>query len=208
MTAMGRAAKETLEKIVHAAKRMDGVGTSIAKPKTTVKRHGSETRGLDKPDDKPDMANKPNAHKPNEGGDGSGSKPDGTEKRKGVDRGDGRDDYGHFVGGDNKPWVDKETIGLDAVARRDNVEVVRDQVAARIEGHRLDGATREQVRYFDGLFKNADGTYTGIEVKSGNADRTPQQKIFDSLVAERPAVATLPDGTRITIVDVILEEVV
>jgi len=81
------------------------------------------------------------------------------EKQHGVDRGDGRDDYGQFAHGQtNKPWVDKEKIGLDEVEEELKVPVERQRARSSIEGS-------TQQRYFDGYVKNDDGTYTAIEVK-------------------------------------------
>lgn len=51
-------------------------------------------------------------------------------------------------------------------------------------------------RFYDGLAKNPDGTYTAFEVKSGSARLTLQQREFDGLVsASNPARAVL-DGKR------------
>lgn len=63
-------------------------------------------------------------------------------------------------GSRNPDWYEKEQKGLDRVAKKKNVQVERQQVAASVEG----ASSR---RYYDGLIKNQDGTYTGIEVKSG-----------------------------------------
>lgn len=117
-------------------------------------------------------------------------------------RNDGRDDRGRFVGGENRPWVDREQIGLDNVADRLGVDVVRDQVASRHP------STGDQIRFYDGLFQNADGSWTGIEVKSGSASRNPAQNLFDGAVSvETPAIAQLPNVGPIRIVEVILERV-
>lgn len=68
-------------------------------------------------------------------------------------------------------------------------------------------ATSDQVRYYDGFIENADGTYTGIEIKGGTGSRDAAQRGFDATVSpERPATATL-NGERITITRVILETV-
>lgn len=54
-------------------------------------------------------------------------------------------------------------------------------------------------RYYDGLVRNADGTYTGIEVKSGSASLSAGQRSFDSAVnGGTVAYATL-DGQLIEI---------
>ncbi|WP_350350192.1 hypothetical protein ABS642_11675 [Microbacterium sp. A8/3-1] len=139
------------------------------------------------------------------GNGGSGNGPDTDRPGDGdapAPRNDGRDDRGRFVGDGNRPWVDREQIGLDNVANREGVDVIRDQVASRHP------STGDQIRYYDGLFANADGTYTGIEVKSGSASRNPAQTLFDGAVSvETPAIANLPNVGQISIVQVILERV-
>ena len=125
-----------------------------------------------------------------------------VQKQKGVDRGDRRDDYGKWTKGDGQhPHVDKETRGLDEVAENRGVDVIRTKVRADVEGGNPNG------RYFDGLYRNADGTYTAIEVKSGGATRDANQRTFDAIVnGGTPARATL-NGEEITIVRVLLKEV-
>jgi hypothetical protein len=62
--------------------------------------------------------------------------------------------------------------------------VIGDQVRATLP----DGSTR----YYDGLSMNADGTYQGVEVKSGSAGLSPGQRTFDGQVnGGVPATATL-----------------
>ncbi|WP_300266985.1 hypothetical protein [Microbacterium sp.] len=140
------------------------------------------TDGIDVFDGKPDMPNRPD--------------------RPGTGRNDGRDARGRFVGDGNRPWADREQIGLDNVAEREGVDIIRDQVAARTS------PTGDQIRYYDGLFRNADGTYTGVEVKSGSASRDAAQRLFDGTVSvNTPARANLPDVGPISIVNVILERV-
>lgn len=120
----------------------------------------------------------------------------------------GRNILGHWNGDGQRPWVDTEKIGLDRVADRRSVEVIRDKVRASIDGyrHKPDGSA-DQIRYYDGLFENADGTYTGIEVKGGTGSRDAAQRGFDATVSpERPATATL-NGKEIRITRVILETV-
>lgn len=47
-------------------------------------------------------------------------------------------------------------------------------------------------RYYDGLAQKSDGTYKGIEVKSGDATRDADQRAFDSAVSpENPAYVTI-----------------
>lgn len=127
------------------------------------------------------------------------------EKQRGADRGDGRDDYGQFAHGQgNKPWVDKEKQGLDEIEDEINSSVERKRVASSIEGS-------IQKRYFDGLYKNPDGSYTAVEVKSGSAFERysrgeGQQRIFDeSISPDSPATATL-NGEKILISRVRVKE--
>lgn len=85
--------------------------------------------------------------------------------------------------------------------------MVRDQVNAGIPGHNRPGTDVPQVRRFDGLFRNTDGTWTGVEIKSGSATRNPAQQGFGNAISgDNPAYAVL-NGERIRIVDVILQGV-
>lgn len=119
---------------------------------------------------------------------GGGAVAGGGSTRKqgliGVDRGDGRDVKGHFTGGGGY-GASKEAQGLADYADetgRDNV--IDEHVRAVLP----DGS----VRYYDGLSEDRDGTYQGIEVKSGSATRTPSQLAFDHQVDRGvPAKATL-----------------
>ncbi|MFJ4037100.1 WXG100 family type VII secretion target [Microbacterium sp. NPDC090007] len=127
------------------------------------------------------------------------------EKQHGVDRGDSRDDFGQFAHGQEvKPWVDKELKGLDEIEEQLGTPVTRDSVAASILGS-------SQKRFFDGLFRNPDGTWTAVEVKSGSAfarcvrGEGGQRAFDDSISLDSPAVARL-NGERIEIVRVILKE--
>ncbi|CAI7669330.1 unnamed protein product, partial [Penicillium discolor] len=58
-----------------------------------------------------------------------------ADSRKGVDRGDGRDYEGKYANGqENKPWVDKEKIGLDKFAAEEQVEVIRTKAKVKSGG--------------------------------------------------------------------------
>lgn len=119
----------------------------------------------------------------------------------------GRDIEGKYNGDGQRPWVDTEKIGLDEIVDATGQDVIRDKVRATLEGYYKPGGTAEQQRYYDGLLANSDGTYTGIEVKSGTGSRDAAQRGFDATVSpERPAIATL-NGRTIRIVDVILKHV-
>ncbi len=101
----------------------------------------------------------------------------------GVDRGDGRDVLGRFTGAGGY-GADAEAQGLDQYAADTGRDVISDQVRSTLP----DGS----IRYYDGLSPNGDGTYEGIEVKSGSAGLTPGQQAFDSAVnGGTPATATL-----------------
>jgi hypothetical protein len=126
-----------------------------------------------------------------------------SERIKGLDRGDGRDYQGHFAKGQNeKPWVDKEKVGLDEYAEEQGVEVIRTKVKVDYDGSPQNG------RYYDGLERNSDGTYTAIEVKSGpsarsdyNSATSTQRQFDDSVNAGTPAHGRL-DGESIVITHV------
>ena len=114
------------------------------------------------------------------------------------DRGDGRDPQGRYSrGNDGRSGKDAEKRELDKLEDEFGTPIIRDQRRASVEG-------RKQSRYYDGLIPNGDGTYSGIEIKSGGAGKTPQQKQFDARVSpETPATVTLPDGTTVKITNVI-----
>ncbi len=113
----------------------------------------------------------------------------------------GRDAKGRFTSDQEvKPWVDKEKQGIDEVQDDLGVEVRTERTAARIEGS-------NHTRYFDGFFRNEDGTYTAIEVKSGGATRSAGQREFDGLVSgTNPAIVKV-DGEIIKVTKVYLKRV-
>lgn len=128
------------------------------------------------------------------------------EKNHGVDRGDSRDESGHFARGqDSKPWTDKEKQGLDEIEKELDEQVNRTKARTTLEGS-------SQHRYFDGYYKNADGSYTAVEVKSGSAvdkylRNEGNQKAFDDAISsENPASVTL-NGERVSITNVRVQKV-
>lgn len=131
-----------------------------------------------------------------------------SDRIKGFDLGEGRDYLGHFAKGQYDPlWVDKEKIGLEKYADRNDVEVIRTKAKVDYEGSPQNGRT------YDGLVKNSDGenTYTGIEVKSGTAiDRygpgNKQWEFDEAVNAGTPARGKL-DGEDIVVTRVRTEEV-
>ncbi|MGC0367706.1 hypothetical protein ABH922_005758 [Rhodococcus sp. 27YEA15] len=104
------------------------------------------------------------------------------------------------VGNTGDGSKEAEQAGLDKVSEEEGVEVLRDQVLSKVPG--VDNSRR-----YDGLFENEDGTYTGVEIKSGDSPYGGQQEAFDKAVSpDNPAVATL-HGETIRIVDVIMKRV-
>jgi hypothetical protein len=94
----------------------------------------------------------------------------------------------------------KEAEGVAAEGKRAGLPTTTQQVKATVDG-------APNGRFFDGLMKNPDGTYTGIEIKSGTASRSAEQRTFDSLVSpSNPAYAKL-NGVTIKITSVILRKV-
>lgn len=130
-----------------------------------------------------------------------------TGRQPGVDRGDGRDDGGHWTSRDpDAPIPDyalKEKQGVDQVAEELDVNVIRDRVNVDYPGSPQSG------RYYDGLYRNPDGTYTGVEVKSGGSNLDYQrpgnvQRQFDSQVSpDNPAVGYL-NGEEVKVIEVIV----
>ncbi|MFT4156465.1 MAG: hypothetical protein QM630_00830 [Microbacterium sp.] len=132
------------------------------------------------------------------------------DPRSGVNRGDTRDFEGKWTQRDpDAPTPDyarKEQQGLDQVADTVGKDVIRDKVRVDYPGSPQGG------RYYDGLYRNPDGTYTGVEVKSGSAYDDywrpgNSQQQFDSRVsADNPAAGYL-NGEEIKIVKVRVERV-
>lgn len=113
---------------------------------------------------------------------------------EGVDRGDGRDPYGHITGRNGGSYgKGREAEGIDEY-KDDNPGrwVTNEQRKASVDGV-------PNGRFYDGLARKADGTYEGIEVKSGGASLTPEQKAFDAAVnANKTNGNTTPAYVTIT----------
>lgn len=119
---------------------------------------------------------------------------DGAANGPGIDRGDGRDSLGRFTGKGGY-GADKEAQGLQDYSDLTGRDAIPDQVRAKLPGG-------SQGRYYDGLALKPDGTYEGIEVKSGTASRDAAQRTFDGKVSSsNPATARL-GGTDIKITSV------
>jgi hypothetical protein len=121
-------------------------------------------------------------------------------QNRGVDRGDGRDEQGKFASGnDGHIAADREAQGLQEYADENGRAVIPDKARATLP----DGSQR----YYDGLSPNPDGTYTGVEIKSGTSPYGGSQKVFDNAVKSgQPATATL-NGRVIKITSVVVKRV-
>ncbi|MEH3154008.1 MAG: hypothetical protein PGN29_01200 [Gordonia paraffinivorans] len=121
----------------------------------------------------------------------------------GADRGDGRDIAGRFVprgrAANNAKLA--ESKQLDRIERTRPGLVRQQRRAVFPEGPTSPGGLLGQTaRYYDGLYPNGDGTYTGVEIKSGQARPTTGQAQFDRRVSpETPAKVTLPNGETVLI---------
>ncbi|OZB84804.1 MAG: hypothetical protein B7X32_05825 [Microbacterium sp. 13-71-7] len=140
-------------------------------------------------------------------GDAAGRWYAKSHDNHGFDTGNGRDDWGHWATGqEKKPWLDKQEQCLKDYEKGKDVEVVRKDVVAKLDQAPQNG------RLYDGLVENSDGTYTGIEVKSGSAfDKyyapSNTQREFDEMVnSGTPAHAKL-DGKDIVIREVVVVRV-
>ncbi|PZE58462.1 hypothetical protein DEJ24_10335 [Curtobacterium sp. MCPF17_001] len=115
----------------------------------------------------------------------------------------GRNNKGEYRSeGNDKARADsaqKEAQGLKQYEEQRGVDVDVTRVRAS-----QDGADR--VRYYDGLVKKADGTYEGIEVKSGTSKDASQEAFDNGVSYDKPAYATLR-GERIKITSVAYEHV-
>jgi hypothetical protein len=72
--------------------------------------------------------------------------------------------------------------------------VIRQQVRVTLP----DGTTR----YYDGLALKPDGTYEGIEVKSGGATLEPGQRAFDNQIKSGSKASGTLNGKPITVTSV------
>ena len=107
---------------------------------------------------------------------------------EGIDRGDGRDRYGHITGRSGGSYAKgREAEGIENY-KDDNPGrwVTNEQRKATVDGGASGG------RFYDGLARLPDGSYEAIEVKSGTASLSPGQREFDGLVSSsNPAYATI-----------------
>ncbi len=111
----------------------------------------------------------------------------------------GRNNKGEYRSEDNdKARADsaqKEAQGIEQYERDTGVKVTTTQkVRASMEG-----ATKQRI--YDGLVKKSDGTWEGVEVKSGTSKDRAQEAFDQAVSYDQPAYATL-NGERIKITSV------
>jgi hypothetical protein len=110
-----------------------------------------------------------------------------------TDRGDGRDPSGRFTG---KGGYGKsaEARGLARYESNAGRPVIKQQIAVTNK----QGGTR----FYDGLSRKPDGTYEGVEVKSGNASLDAHQRTFDAGVESGNPATGMLNGKPITVTSV------
>lgn len=135
-------------------------------------------------------------------------KPEG-HPLDGVDRGDGHDHKGKwaFQNEGAHAYEPSEWLGREQYRKRmarDGTplrEMISEKKMARVDGV-------PHGRYYDGIAQKQDGTWVGIEVKSGTGSHTKQQLTFDEAVSpNNPAHVTLSDGRQIKITEIHVEPV-
>ena len=118
--------------------------------------------------------------------------------RSRLDRGDGRDSGGRFTG---KSGYGKsgEAQGLADYKGQTGRDVITKQIGVTTK----DGGTR----FYDGLALKEDGTYEGVEVKSGDATRDAHQRQFDDRVDSGIPATGMLNGKSITVTSTYLMRV-
>jgi hypothetical protein len=127
----------------------------------------------------------------------------GPKPGQGVDTGTGRDRYGYFISkqpGSNQPGKNAEQEGIDDYKDANpNAWVTDEQRKATLQSPPavvpIRGGKTEPFkndRRYDAIAKHPNGEYTGVEVKSGSASRTANQRVFDQAVGpNNPASVTI-----------------
>ncbi|SPT53731.1 Uncharacterised protein [Actinomyces bovis] len=189
----------------HDAHKPDGEDHHSNKDKNGHPDHEPQGDGhADAPDQDPKDPNHPDAspsqaHKPKV------AEPEPMpeiDPRDGIDRGDRRDHRGRYTLGnkgshsqDLSEWCGREMYRQEMEHEKHTPlrQMLNDKLAARIDGVK-------QVRYYDGIAQQQDGSWVGIEVKYESARPTAQQASFDKQVSPKtPARVTLPNGDEIKI---------
>ena len=103
----------------------------------------------------------------------------------------GRDALGRFTGAGGYGAA-AEARGLSEYELATGQTVIRSQVRASL-------SKEGNGRFYDGLVQNADGTYTGIEVKSGSASLSASQRAFDEAVSGGQTARAMLNGRPVHI---------
>ena len=166
---------------------------SIAESQAAHNNAHRGTQRANTPTEKPRSADKPG--------------PGTVDER--ADRGDGRDVKGRYADGNAGAHMydQSEAKGLEEYLDdldADGVsvsEVIEDKHLAHING-------APQGRYYDRLIQREDGTWVGLEVKSGQSPYHGTQRAADNMVSpDNPARVRLDDGRTIEITEVQMKRV-
>lgn len=138
----------------------------------------------------------------------NGSPVTGTMPLVGLEICDRTQD-GKFISMDNvrnQYGVSEEAKGIAQYrATHNNVFVNTVKKLASLDTYPEDPENLAKTRYFDGLALKPDGTYEGIEVKSGKARKSRQQRDFDDAINSGSTFAWFrmsPGGPRLKITSV------
>jgi hypothetical protein len=115
-----------------------------------------------------------------------------------ADRGDGRDPGGRFTGAGGYGKSD-EARGLAQYQNLTGRPVIGKQIRVT--------TGKGGTRLYDGLSLKSDGTYEGVEVKSGSASRDANQRAFDARVSAGTPATGMLNGKLITVTSVWLMRV-
>ena len=166
---------------------------SIAESQAANNNAHRGTQRANTPTEKPRSADKPG--------------PGTVDER--ADRGDGRDVKGRYADGNAGAHMydQSEAKGLEEYLDdldADGVsvsEVIEDKHLAHINGAPQGG-------YYDRLIQREDGTWVGLEVKSGQSPYHGTQRAADNMVSpDNPARVRLDDGRTIEITEVQMKRV-
>ena len=131
------------------------------------------------------------------------------EPKPDIDPRDGRDHKGQYAEGNGGSHAYEPSEWQGTEQYRKNMEelghplqeIVNEKRAARING-------TGRPRFYDRFILTEDGTWEGLEVKSGGGHYETDQRAFDAQVApDNPAYVTLSDGRTIKITQVHVEYV-
>lgn len=140
---------------------------------------------------------------------GSGRRKAQPEPKPDIDPRDGRDHKGQYAEGNGGSHAYEPSEWQGTEQYRKNMEelghplqeIVNEKRAARING-------TGRPRFYDRFILTEDGTWEGLEVKSGGGHYETDQRAFDAQVSpDNPAYVTLSDGRTIKITQVHVEYV-